>query len=346
MAKRNSYLDVMKFLFSIIIILYHTDVFFFGGYIVVEAFFMISGYFMMKSLGKSNSEDSLGVATASFVAKKYKSIIFFLIPSAIIGCIAYIYIMPRDTKDVILQAVLMIFELAPMQVAGFTGFYTTGVAWYLSAMLLSLLIVYPLARKFKDTFSLVACPLASVLIYGFLMYNAGNMDVPNSWINNMFNTGLLRGVAGLSAGCFLYECAERLSERKVCIGSRIFFTLLEIAGWGYCVYIMHEYPKSMYDAALIFIMFGLLLIGINRYSLLSCLIQFKWTRHLATVSTVVYLNHYYWSKFLTAQYPQLSQSTHLALYLALIAVSSALVYGVGRLMMYIWDSRAVKKQSV
>jgi peptidoglycan/LPS O-acetylase OafA/YrhL len=116
-------------------------------------------------------------------------------------------------------------------------------------------------------------------------------------------------------------------------------TVLEIVGWGYCVYVMHSYPKSIYDAAVVFVMFGLLLIGINRYSYLSHLIQFGWTKHLASISTVIYLNHFYWGRLIEKELPELSRAKQTLIYFSLIAVSSAVVYALGKLAMFLWDRR-------
>ncbi len=335
-------MDVAKFLFSIIIVLYHADHYFNSGYLVVEAFFMISGYFMMRSLAKTNSDEPVGLATGKFIAHKYKSIAFFLIPSAIIGCWIYSYIIPRETDEVIMQATLMLFEMIPMQVAGFFGFWTTGVSWYLSALFLGLLILFPLAYKFRSNFTLTVCPLIAILLYGYLGAIFNNLDVPNAWINHSVNSGLLRGIAGIAAGCFLYECCERLKDKKVSWIGKGFFTVLEIIGWQYCIYVMHEHPRTAYDFVVCFLMFGLLLIGINRYSLLSYCIQFKWTRHLATISTVIYLNHYYWNMYLRNEYPDMSDTKRMWIYLALIAVTSAVVFAIGRLSMFLWDRRKRK----
>ncbi len=332
---RNSYLDVAKFLFSIIIVLYHFKTIFLGGYIVVEAFFMISGYFMMKSIKKSDENEPWGISTVKFVTHKYSLIAYYLIPAAIIGCIAYIYILPRETSDVIMQATLILFEMVPLQTVGYNGFFTTGVAWYLSALLLASAIVYPLAKKFKVNFTFFICPLVSIFIYGYLIHNFNAIKNANSWIENLFHSGLLRGIAGLCAGCFLHECSERLKAVKITVTGKIIFTVFEILGWAYCILIMCKYPKLMYDAVVVFLMFGLLLIGINRYSYLSYLIQFKWTKHLATVSTIIYLNHYYWAQFIWKQFPEYSDKKQFILYICLIAGSSAIVYGAGKLAMFI-----------
>ena len=342
MTTRNSYLDVMKFLFSIIIVLYHFGFLFYGGYIVVEAFFMISGYFLMKSLKRSNDELPLGEQTVRFVIHKYKSLVFFLIPSAIIGCIVYIWVLPRDTEAVIMQATLMLFEMIPLQTAGYSGFFSTGVSWYVSALLLTSMIVFPLAKKLKTNFSIWIAPLIAIIGYGFLCKTFHNIAEPNTWILDLFHSGIIRALAGLSAGCFLYEITTRLEEKKVSALSRCILTALEVIGWGYCVYVMNKYPRSMYDAAVVFVMFGLLLIGINRYSYLSHLIQFPWTKHLATVSTIIYFNHYYWSQLILKKFDHLSLQQSMPLYLALIVCSSVVVYVTGRLLMCLVQKRTAK----
>ncbi|MBQ8203520.1 MAG: acyltransferase [Clostridia bacterium] len=330
MIKRNCYLDVAKFLFSIIIIMHHFNIFFFGGYIVVEAFFMISGYFMMLKIAGLNDELPIGEQTVKFVLRKYKSLVWFFIPSAIIGYIVYIFALPRGTEYVLLESAMLIFEIVPLQVAGYSAFYSTGVSWYLGALFLGSMIVFPLAKKFKTNFTIWIAPLVAILIYGYISFNFnGNMNQPSVWINNIFNSGLLRGVAGLCAGCFLYECTERLKQKRISVGAKIMFTLLEISGWAYCVFIMNQHPEGIFDSIVIFVMFGLLIIGINRLSYLSYLIQFEQTKYLATISTVIYMNHYYWARFIEKQFGELPLSKQHFLYFILIIASSLLVYLIG-----------------
>jgi len=58
-----------------------------------------------------------------------------------------------------------------LQTAGFipqptVGFdYLSGQAWYLSAMLLALVIAYPLAKHAKKLYPELVCPLVIVLLY-------------------------------------------------------------------------------------------------------------------------------------------------------------------------------------
>lgn len=342
MLKRSSYLDVVKFLFSIIIVLYHFGIFFEGGYIVVEAFFMISGFFLMKSASRAADNLPLGEATLKFVWRKYKSIVYYLIPSAIIGLIAYIYIIPRESGEVIKQATLMIFELIPLQSAGFPGFFTTGVAWYLSALLLASALIYALVKKIGSTFSQLGCPIIAVLIYGVLAHNFGHLCLPNLWILDIVNTGFLRGVAGICAGCFLYECT-RFTRDKISVGKRIVFTVLEVAGFAYAVYMMHERPHSAYDFAVLIVFFGLLLVGIKGYSYISGNLSFSWSCHLASASTVIYLNHFYWGRFVEVMLSEKTKQVQTLIYFALIIVTSAFVFVIGNIAPKILRRKEVNK---
>ena len=58
MKVRSSYIDIAKFAFAIIIALGHFGLFFYGGYVAVEAFFMISGYFLMCSVIKESKSEN------------------------------------------------------------------------------------------------------------------------------------------------------------------------------------------------------------------------------------------------------------------------------------------------
>jgi len=66
--ERNIYIDFLKLYMSVIIILYHYNYFklgwtnpylFRGGYLCVDVFFMISGFYFIKSFDKKESRGSI-----------------------------------------------------------------------------------------------------------------------------------------------------------------------------------------------------------------------------------------------------------------------------------------------
>ena len=69
-------------------------------------------------------------------------------------------------------------------------------AWYISAMLLSMFILYPLLLLLRDKFTYIIAPLASIVIYGYLLFRVGNLATINPLEGSFVYTGLLRGIAG------------------------------------------------------------------------------------------------------------------------------------------------------
>ena len=53
--KRHSSVDFIKFFMAIVIVIYHYGIIFWGGYLVVECFFMISGFLMMNSVYRAKA---------------------------------------------------------------------------------------------------------------------------------------------------------------------------------------------------------------------------------------------------------------------------------------------------
>ena len=150
--KRNGYIDIIKFLFAIVIAEFHLGSgVFLGGRLAVEGFFMISGYLMCRSIEKEASSGSgLAVSTVKFIWKKYKSLFFFLLPACILAyTVISIY---RETSflDAIRRAPLLLFDIIPLNSTGIKGEYVVGISWYLSSMFIALAILYPLAKKFKQ----------------------------------------------------------------------------------------------------------------------------------------------------------------------------------------------------
>ena len=326
MKKQNQYLNVIKFLFSLVIILYHAECWFRGGYIVVEGFFMITGYLMMASISRMKAGEELSAPV--FVLRKYKAIFPILLFSVLISVFVYGRIYQTDNMEHFFRALpLAFFELVPLQVAGFDGLWLTGVSWYLSAMLLASLILYPMACRLRKTYTNVLCPLMAVVIYGILCHNFHTLNLPNSWILGIFNTGLLRGIAGIAAGSLLWTLLEKYGAAEISMGTRVRNTVLELLGFGFLGYTMIRHPSASVDYVMIPLLFGLLYIGIGGRSLFSLLWSRLNLKLLGTVSTVVYLNHHYWYVYLNKFFPNYyTKGQFMLRYLALVAISSAAVW--------------------
>ncbi len=344
--KRNGYLDVIKFLFAIIIAEFHVGAGVFpGGRLAVEGFFMITGYFMMNSIEKDKySAEQAGLSTVKFLIRKYKGLFFILLSSAIVGfvvhCVSYSF-----TGEVSFQKLLLLsFDVFPLNAAGFKGFYIVGISWYLSAMFIALAILYPLVRKFKTNFVLIVCPLIVFLGYGILSAKYGNLAVGTTYIENtLLHTGIIRGLSGCAAGCLIYEISKRIGGKELTRFARISFTALELLAFAMMFYLMHNLPKSQFDYVLVFIIFGMLLIGINGLSYTSYLWNPKWTKPFGTMSTLIVLNHFYWIHFISTKLKHWERNEKIWAFFGFCICSCIVVYLMSRAIELIFSKLFQKK---
>ncbi len=326
---RNGYIDVIKFIFALIIADFHFNSGVFkGGRIAVEGFFMISGYLMMCSLSRDRSRDSIAISTCKFIWKKYKSLFYFLFPSAIIAFCVCSYFRKLAPLKIFQRLGLLLFEIFPMYGTGLQGEYVVGISWYLSSMLIALAILYPLTKRFRRSFTLLCCPFVVIFGYGVLAHYFGSMAVNYQYIpETIFNSGIIRGLAGCSLGCLLYEASSVVSSKEPTKIARIIFTIAEVCAFAYFIYQMCVLPKTIYDFISIVAIFIFLWIGISGLSYTSYLWRFKWTKALGTISTLIVLNHYYWNALLEKTVGADSpKSSYFGWYILLIAISCAVVY--------------------
>lgn len=328
MTKRDSTIDFLKFFFALIIMLYHFGIRYVqGGYIVVEGFFMISGYFMMRNAAKE-SATPLAERTAKYLWRKYTSIFPYLLLSALIGFFVYIQIQELETKEALKVLPLLLFEIIPLQIAGFDGYWSTGVSWYLSAMFLAFAVLYPLAVRFRKAFSLIIAPFLAVFVYGILCAHYHALDVPNLWMTHFLNTGFLRAIAGVSLGALIFQLAEKSKNKAPTPLSLVGFSMLNFLCLAMLLFFIRRYSRTAYDFFLVALMFIIILIAFSGKSLLSCHFHCKWSCVFSSLSLVIYLNHFYWSAYLRAEHISGFPGNPLRWYLILVFVSSVVVSGI------------------
>lgn len=330
--KRTGSIDYVKFLFSLIILLYHFGILFYSGYIVVEGFFMITGYLMMSSLCRVQEVgNTKGGSSLAFTLRKYRAVAFPLLFSALTGFVVYEALIYRHPPLFSLQRLpLLLFEVIPLQMTGLEGMWTTGVSWYLSSMLLGILLLHPLVKRNPMGFGGTAAPCIALLGYGLLSHHFGHLDVPNLWILNLVNSGLIRGIAGLCGGFTLYYLVHRLRPRSLRIRGRLLLSAAELGVWALLILTIMQ-PREeriLSDFILTAAIFLILLLILSERTLFSLLPSGRISRALATVSTFVYLNHYPWSVYLSLTYPHKTPWERLPVYLLCVALSSGLAFGL------------------
>lgn len=173
------------------------------GYMAVEFFFMLSGYFAVvkvKRSGESTPQDAM-----RWTVGKYVKLFPYILISTILHYLIYY------TKSSLWETVkyfgYSFFELLCLPESGMFHYYMSVQLWYLSALLILLPLFYTLVMKNGDTFLHVLCPLFTVMMYGYFSSTGGQIGMWGGWLG-ICRMSIVRAWAGLCLGGVIYTCTE------------------------------------------------------------------------------------------------------------------------------------------
>lgn len=217
-------IELIRFLAAIAVAMYHfgsfylkVEKFFPLSYIFVEFFFIISGFFMMKHI----CEKEHPMEPIPYVLKKIKGfypvyVITFFVQLIIFSVSNSL----NSIGEVLGQLFHFKWELLLLHTAGFIQDPTFGVdylqgqTWYLSAMVIALLLAYPLAKYYHKIFIHIICPLSCIIIYSYIAQTQGTMNVGNEYFGFIL-AAIPRGFAGTCAGCITYNVCTCLNDKEI-----------------------------------------------------------------------------------------------------------------------------------
>lgn len=300
-------IDALKFLFTIIVFLFHFHKIsndsagtpFLWGYLAVEFFFLVSGYFMAESIRK-NGENPLASSAGGYVWHKIKPLCLPFITAFFVAFIIRQFILKATLFEVIKNFFLGLYEMLFLQMSAIkTGRAYNGPGWYISSMILSIAVLYPIFKKYRKYIFSVGALLISVLCYGFINQTAGISIVPSTW-NNITYIGNIRAIAGLSLGVFCNECCHNFKSKKYVLTrpGKIIFSLAGIVNLALLLGIM-QFPLELnlthgFDYVAVFLCFTLAFLIFSGLCQLPVKVQMILGKHrkfLAEASLLFYLNH-------------------------------------------------------
>lgn len=265
MAREESYnyaINYWKLFFALMVVAYHktiTDNFggiWRGGYIAVDFFFIVSGYFMVSSYMKNKKdieERHVGIRTLEFIKKKFKTIFPYIFISA---CSSFL-LSCKDTSVIFCLNRLryLVLELLLLNMSGFSegARYTN---WYVSALFLVIFILFPLLCYFKEDYIYIISPLLSILIYGWISQKIGFVRGTEGEYFGILRLGVWRGMAGVSAGSICWILSDHLSKLRLNKYGKMIVSM----GIGFSIIVIISnaifYPCSQQDfISIVFIVF-------------------------------------------------------------------------------------------
>lgn len=328
-ANYNYFIDLLKFIFSVLIVFYHSWIFtgeygagFFNyGYLAVDFYFIVTGYLMMQSIEKEkSSKDCLGIKTLKFIYKKIAGIFPYILFSFIIGAVL---IYKTDIFSLrVLTANNFISEILQIGTLGL-GYPINSATWYISAMLISLFCLYPLANKFKDNYNTLIAPLLLFLFLAICYSFNIIIDDPINKVALGLN-GLYKGFIFILLGNISYGVVKHLEKMDFTRLGKIVLTICELILLFLLITTMHfNFLGTIVVTLITFILVTLVFSG-KSYS--KQIFNFPFFKKLGFFGFIMYLNNVYLRIPLLNSGLNLSYKEYVVLFVGLTVAISLLSY--------------------
>ncbi len=276
--KKNGKIELLRFIFCITIILFHCSrTFGFHhlnvagvsipllrrGYYGVEFFFIVSGFLMTRSIHEKRKSIKLGIekpielgrTTVRYMLKKYIGIFsYHVFPFIALMALKIVVkdIYDGGAKDVAQYIFNSVPEFFFLQKFGFTNTNVDVIEWYISAMLIAMLILYPIISKFYYIYTRAVGPIVSLWILGVLQHNYDTFADQDRWLGIGYAC-VFRAIAEISLGACAFELCRTISHRYFSRRDRVIFTIVEAAGFCLTIfYSLSSYTSKYETHVLIF----------------------------------------------------------------------------------------------
>lgn len=217
---RTKGIDVYRFVFALVIMLHHlgwqfTFDLFGSGYLAVDLFFIVSGYFLAAHYEREQEKlpdggvISAGEAAARYAVGRWKRMFLHHSWSFCVAAVAVLLLGEHTWKQVLFDnwpEFLMLEETGIGRES-----VINGVGWYCSALFLASFAVYYLLGKNKRTHVCVITPIACVIVFSYFYNTYGHL---NRYLQNplLICDGVFRGFAEVSIGCVCFYAVKRMKS--------------------------------------------------------------------------------------------------------------------------------------
>ena len=232
--QENYFIDFLRFLFSLSILFYHSWVFagaygngiFSYGYLAVDFYFIVTGYLMINSIYK-NKKSKLSTLNESFnfIYKKVKKLFPSLLVTFIIG-IVFVYGRSVFSDYELLLSNKLLPELFQLGIFGY-DLSVNSSWWYISAMIFVLMLVYPLATKYKKEYCVYIAPLIIVFTLGIVNMYKININNPLG-ITLLLRNGFYKALIFIPLGNISYVLSNKIKDKNLSKYKSILLSVFEI----------------------------------------------------------------------------------------------------------------------
>ena len=293
--QRNGKISFWKFMFSLLIIAYHIGFYydnsvriFTGGYIGVEFFFIISGYYLCKKCinHKQIENSKIGLETFNHIFNKIKKLSPYITGLLVMGFPISIFISKLSIYNY--SSAIMNLLFIPNPEGQVFSLYV--IIWYITAMLIVEAMLFPILIKYKKNYVYNISFLLVFFLLSHMIIRYGNITDPWDYATYSYK-GIIRALLDMNIGIMIYGILDRFKRIEFTDFSKFVLTIIEIVGYSSIFYISNM-GAYKYDI----IMLGIILIClIISFSEKAYLVDFSNNRlfyYMEKLSVPIYINQY------------------------------------------------------
>lgn len=342
MKSKNSFVELLRFIFCMIIFLHHSGFyaadgmsypFKNAGFFAVEFFFLLTGALATRHMDKGAPSSGCMIYSMDYTVGKLKRVF----PYAAIGIIcSYVwYFLQADPslsiKDRLFGRWNIIYELLFLPMTGVMDvrleFFLNSPLWYLSVILIALPLVMFLVIKCKDFFTHYLAWLLPLMLHALLIQKYGSIGNWGAYTGIAYS-GVIRGLADLMLGCFVYSVSSILSRSKNRIPAWV-WTLIEVVLYIFAIYTFNTNVDGYTYEFAVLCVAGALIITLSGVSHTSK-VSGAFFNHLGALSLPIYCLHWPVYRFMTLYLPNLGYVWAVIIALVICVALSELIMLVGK----------------
>ncbi len=302
-VKRNGAVDLMSFVFCIVLILadfaaqfktvsFKHFTFFAEGRVAVDFFLLVAGALTAAS-AKRHTDGTLVKQTRDFMGRRLLRILPYHL---IVFCVAFVWFLYQNrhlAPDYLVDGIIKLLpNLFFIQKTGLKEAELLPLEWWIAGLLWMLLLIYPLVLRFKGYFTKIAAPFLAVLLIGYIAHETGELGNVDAFLYlDTVSKVYLRCFAGLCGGVFAYEMACGLQKLRFTKLDRVLLTGAELLAYGVTLlYMCYDFPARYEPYAFYALFFGVML-TFSHQSVLADVLDNQATTLLGKSVLPLYFGH-------------------------------------------------------
>lgn len=298
---RNSYIDLLRVLFCVFVCLFHWNraVHFGGGYLGVDFFFILSGFYLMRSFERDRAaqeQRDIYLNCRKYIWRRLCRFYPHYFTSFLFAAVVTVFVCRiKSFHDFLLT---VFWEITFLQNIGLTDTaqLVNDPAWFLCAALFGGYLVYFLLQKCCGFFLHFIAPFSVMFMFCGFNHIAGNVELAHNVIG-ITTYGMIRGFVEMSLGCLAFEayryCKGLHIERSLPL--RALQSLLEAGAVGLICLMCYREGHTPKDFVLIMVLFALIVSAALSSSALAALCRSPGVQpvlqHAGKLSFSMYLVH-------------------------------------------------------